>query len=291
MLSMTGFGAGEASDQHGTLTVQIAAVNHRGCQVQVRGDLHDLELEERLRQEARSTLWRGAITIQVRWRPGAATSATSGDVQLATAWRDLARMARELGAPTPTLEGAAAILRERAGAGPVDLDREGLARLVQSAMAAALADLQRARRREGDALAAACARQAAALRALLPAMREAAAARLAGYRAALLARLREVLAGQAAIGEEHLARELALHSDRLDVTEELVRLASHLDALDALVTSRDEQLGRKLEFLLQEIGREVTTAGAKSNDLCLTNLVLEAKTLVEQMREQAANVL
>jgi uncharacterized protein (TIGR00255 family) len=291
MLSMTGFGSGAASDQHGALTVQIVAVNHRGCQVQVRGDLRDLELEERLRQEARTALGRGAITIQVRLRPVAAAPVASGDAPLAAAWRELARLAHELGAPTPTLEGVAAMLRERTGAGPADSDREELVRSVSTAMAAALADLQRARRREGDALAAAFARQAKALRALLPALCEAAAARLAGYRETLLARLREVLAGQAAIGEEHLVRELALHSDRLDVTEELVRLASHLDALNALIAAGDDQLGRKLEFLLQEISREVTTAGAKSNDLRLTNLVLEAKALVEQMREQAANVL
>jgi uncharacterized protein (TIGR00255 family) len=121
-------------------------------------------------------------------------------------------------------------------------------------------------------------------------MGRAAAGRTAAYRDSLAARLREVLQGQAAVTPEHLVRELALHAERIDVSEELVRLAAHLDALDALLASPEEAVGRKLEFLLQECGREVNTTGAKANDAALSALTLEAKYVIEQMKEQAANV-
>ena len=287
MLSMTGFGAGAASDARGRMGVQIASVNHRGCQVQVRGDLRDLALDELVRAEVRAALQRGSITVQVHFHP--AHSAALGEREaLAAAWRELAALAVELGAPQPALEQVAALVAARApAAGPVSGSLEDL---LRRALAGALAEVLEARRREGAALTSACAAQAAALRALLPKLRSAAALRSAAYRESLTARLREILAGQAVVGEEALVRELAMHAERIDVTEELVRLAAHLDALDALLAGPDDQLGRKLEFLLQEVGREINTTGAKSNDRALTALVLEAKALVEQVKEQAANI-
>jgi uncharacterized protein YicC (UPF0701 family) len=287
MLSMTGFGAGAANDARGRMSVQIASVNHRGCQVQVRGDLRDLALDELVRAEVRTALQRGSITVQVHFHP--AHSAAFGEREaLAAAWRELAALAVELGAPQPALEQVAALVATRApAAGPASGSLEDL---LRRALAAALAEVLEARRREGAALTSACAAQAAALRALLPKLRSAAALRSAAYRESLIARLREILAGQAVVGEEALVRELAMHAERIDVTEELVRLAAHLDALDALLAGPDDQLGRKLEFLLQEVGREINTTGAKSNDRALTALVLEAKALVEQVKEQAANI-
>ncbi len=287
MLSMTGFGAGAASDARGRMAVQIAAVNHRGCQVQVRGDLRDLALDELVRAEVRSALQRGSITVQVHFHP--AHSAALGERgALTTAWRELAALAAELGAPQPALEHVAALVAARAPA--VGLAGDGLEDLLRRALAVALAEVLEARRREGAALTAACGAQAANLRALLPKLLAAAAARSSAYRETLAARLREILAGLAVVSEEALLRELAMHAERIDVTEELVRLAAHLDALDALLAGADDQLGRKLEFLLQEIGREINTTGAKSNDRALTALVLEAKALVEQVKEQAANI-
>jgi uncharacterized protein (TIGR00255 family) len=109
------------------------------------------------------------------------------------------------------------------------------------------------------------------------------------YREQLLKRLSEVLAGQALVTPEHLVRELAIHAERIDISEELVRLGAHLEALDGLLAGGSE-IGRKLDFLAQEIGREINTTGAKANDVALTALVLEAKLALDQIKEQAANV-
>jgi uncharacterized protein (TIGR00255 family) len=114
-----------------------------------------------------------------------------------------------------------------------------------------------------------------------------AAERMPLYREGLQRRLAEVLAEQ--LPPEVLARELALQAERIDVTEEQVRLGAHLDALDALLADSAE-IGRKLEFLVQEIGREINTTGAKANDAQLTGFVLEAKLALDQLKEQAANL-
>lgn len=289
MLSMTGFGTGTAGDEQLSITVQIASVNHRGCQVQVRSDLRDLASDEVVRQEVRTALVRGSITVQVQTR--SADGAGLDLPRLAATWRELSALARELGAPVPALERVGAL----AGGGQADArgdrgDEAGREAVLRAALRLAIEGALTGRRREGEALAVAFRTHAADLRGLLPKIRAAASARQAAYRDNLVARLSEVLVGQPAIHPDELVRELALHADRIDITEELVRFAAHLDALDALIAGPDDQLGRKLDFLLQEIGREINTTGAKSNDLALTNLVLEAKVLIEQMKEQAANV-
>ena len=282
MRSMTGFGAGQAEHAGTSVTVQIAAVNHRGIQVQVRSDLRDLALDELVKQEVRNALQRGSVTVQVAVRSQQVLAIDRARV--VAAWEQLATLGRELGAPLPTIDRVVSLVTgERDGA------TAGHENLVRAALSAAIGELQTQRQREGAALSAAFRAQAAALRALLPKLRSSADARAASYRAALQARVGELLK-DVTLTPEQLVREVALHADRIDVTEELVRLAAHVDALDKLIAGDDEQQGRKLDFLLQEIGREVNTTGAKSNDTTLTNLVLEAKALVEQMKEQAANL-
>jgi uncharacterized protein (TIGR00255 family) len=285
MQSMTGFGQGSASDANATLTVQIAAVNHRGLQIQVRSDLRDLAADEQVKSEVRKALDRGAVTVQVR--VVAASTLSVDRTKLAATWRELAALAQELGAPAPALERVASLVPAQGG------DATPGADLLPKALSAAIAAIQAERRREGAALTAAFRTHATALRALAGRMQVAAAARTAAWREHLTTRLREILAGTP-VPDEVLVRELALYSERVDVTEEQVRLAAHCDALDALLAEPDGidgGHGRRLEFLLQEIGREVNTTGSKSNDTALTTLVLEAKAIVEQMKEQAANVL
>nr|MBA3686555.1 DUF1732 domain-containing protein [Planctomycetota bacterium] len=167
---------------------------------------------------------------------------------------------------------------------------QSLERSTLAGLGAALAAVTDMRRREGLALLASFRAQAADLRRMHVDIGSLAVGRAAKHRDALSARLREALGAAHPVPDEVLVRELAVYADRIDVSEELVRLASHLDALDQLLSAADDAVGRKLEFLLQELGREVNTTGAKSNDAALTRLVLDAKAVLEQMREQAANV-
>lgn len=282
MLSMTGFGAATVPWGPGTVTVQIGSVNNKGINLTVRGDLRDLTLEESVRRLAREALGRGSVTVHVAIATGRALAIDRD--RLAQAWRELSALATEVGAPVPALERVAGL----SGLGRPGEDA-GLSEAVLAATAKALAEVQAARAREGATVLADCRRHAAELRRLHRDMGPTAAARLPKAREALLARIREALA-QAPVSEDALAREIALTVDRLDVSEELSRLAAHLDALDQLLAGPDDGLGRKLEFLVQEIGREINTTGSKSNDVALTRLVLAAKNTLEQVKEQAANV-
>jgi len=282
MLSMTGFGTARTPCPMGTLVVRIAAVNGRNLQLSVRSDLRDLGLEELIRHDVRERVGRGTVTVQVTLE-GASAASGVDLARLRDAWTQLAALARELGAPPPALEQVANLLPRR------DDAPEGLETALRSALATALEAFLSERRREGATLQAEFRRRHAALAALHERLAATAAARLPPWRDALLARLSEVLAQQ--VPPEVLAREAALHAERVDVREELVRLHAHLGALATLIDGGGDQLGRRLDFLLQEISREVNTTGAKANDLELTRLVLEAKQEVEQMKEQAANVV
>jgi uncharacterized protein YicC (UPF0701 family) len=282
--SMTGFGRARAEADGRTVEVQIASVNNKGIQVAVRGDLRDLALDEDLRRRCRERLGRGSVTVQVAV---SMAGAPIDRARLAAAWRDLKSLADELGAPAPTLEQVAHLLP-----GGRETDAGSPAALALTACAAALDALVAARAREGAALAAVFRELAAKLRALLPRLGEAAAVRLPKARAALVQRIAEAYA-QAALPAPDpalLVREVALIAERIDVAEELARLASHCDALDAVLAAGGE-IGRRLEFLAQEFGRELTTTAAKANDPALTVLTVDGRLLVDQLKEQAANVV
>ncbi len=284
MRSMTGFGIGTSTHEQIVITVQIAAVNHRGLQVHVRSDLRDLAMDELVKNEVRNALQRGSITVQVQVRQP--TGVTFDRNRVVATWHQLAQMATELNAPMPTIDRVIAMVGNESSSPQVSYEP-----LLRDALARAIAAIIQERDREGQALTRACLEHAAGMRGLLPALRSAADVRAAAYRTAVQTRVSELLAGQP-LTQEQLIREVALYSERIDVTEELVRLGAHIDALDSLIaSSQDDQLGRKLDFLLQEIGREINTTGAKSNDTALTNIVLEAKALIEQLKEQSANVI
>jgi uncharacterized protein (TIGR00255 family) len=281
MRSMTGFGVATCEVEQLAVTVQIAAVNNRSVQVQVRSDVRDLALEESVKNQVRSTLQRGSITVHITIQQK--TGITFDRGQVVAAWNTLTALAHDMHAQMPTIDRVIALV------GNNNIAAADYASVVQQALTKALAGIVQEREREGLALQRACVAHAAALQALLPLMRQAAVVRAEHYRQQLQVRISELLAGQP-LEPSHLVREVALYAERIDVTEEFVRLDAHLTALQQLLTGNDEQQGRKLEFLLQEIGREINTTGAKSNDVALTNYVLEAKAFVDQLKEQTANV-
>lgn len=283
MRSMTGFGVASQQVDGVQIDVQVASVNHRHCQVQLRCDVRDVALEDQIRSLVRQQLQRGAITVQV-----SVTEASDAgpDLDLLQSWwQPLAETAQRLGAPPPALESLLPLLPRRR-AGP---ESEALSQGVMQTLGQALAACVQARVREGADLAEDLCQRHQQLLESIAAMQELAPKRLPQARQALQQRLQEAL--DAAIEPELLARECALLADRLDVGEELTRLSSHAQAFVELVKADDgEPQGKRLEFLLQELGREVNTMGSKSNDAELTAQVLQAKHVLEQCREQVANV-
>jgi uncharacterized protein (TIGR00255 family) len=281
MRSMTGFGAATCERDDIVVTVHIASVNNRSVQVNVRSDVRDLALEESIKNDVRTALQRGSVTVQIAVQQK--SGITFDRAHVAAAWKTLSTLAQELCAPMPTIDRVLALV------GNTQTSGADYAPVVRDAVSRALAVVLSAREREGQALLHACQAHALGLEKLLPLMRDAARARAEQYRQQLHVRISELLQGQP-LDPSQLVRDVALYAERIDVTEELVRLETHLPALHQLLAGNDEQQGRKIEFLLQEIGREINTTGAKSNDSTLTRYVLEAKSLVDQLKEQIANV-
>lgn len=281
---MTGFGRGLAASDRARVTVELRAVNHRYLEVKLRG-APGPSVEEQVTAAVRERLSRGAVTGTISVDRGP-TSAVAIDRAAATAvHRELASLAYELGMAAPTLRDVLAVPGVLAAA-PAGAD-DDLAPLVAAATAAALDALVAHRTREGQALVADLAARVAAVRALRADV--AAAADEAGPITAARLRERVERAAAGAVSPERLAQEIALAAERADVTEELVRAAAHLDAFAATL-AEGGAIGRRLDFLLQELGREINTTGAKSPTAAISALVVQAKAELEKMREQVQNL-
>lgn len=282
--SMTAFAAAERSTEWGTLGCELRAVNHRFLELGVRLPEELRQLEPMLRERLARRLSRGKVDVTLRLRGGEG----SGALQLNDALlQQLGALAGELDARFPALQTQftdllqfPGVLQARTG------DPEALQAEALSLLDAVLDDFIQAREREGANLVAAIlervdgiARQAAQVRTLMPAIR-------AGQRAKLEARLADLV--QAA-DPGRVEQELVLWLQKLDVDEELDRLDSHVVEIRRIFT-QTEPVGRRLDFLLQEFNREANTLGSKSVDARTSNIAVELKVLIDQIREQVQNI-
>jgi uncharacterized protein (TIGR00255 family) len=278
---MTGHGRGSAETNGRRVTVEVRAVNHRFLDLKLRVPV-DADTERRAGEAIRRRIERGAVTVSLR-EEGSATRTVKLDLPLARGVHAaLADLARELGlaAPIP-LELVAAQPGVLALGEPADGDA-----LFLAALDAALEALVAMRRAEGEALA----RDLSARLERLETLAREIGRLAAGAPSVLAARLRERLDRLGAdVPPERLAAEAALLADRADVTEEIVRLDSHLRQARGLVAS-EAPIGRKLDFLVQELGREINTVGSKSPSAEISRCVLDAKAELEKIREQVQNV-
>lgn len=282
--SMTGFGRGVAEQARVRATVDIRGVNHRFLDLKLRGGPLSPALEEAISTRVRAAVERGSVTVSVH------LVRTSGAPRInfqaaGAAHVQLAELARTLGMPGPDL---ALVLAQPGVVALAEDDHEAPDACVLSATDAALAQLQTMRDAEGEALA----REIAARLGELAALRERIAHLARAVPETVQARLRErldKLLGEQPVDPGRLAQEVALLADRADVTEELVRLASHLVQARALVVAK-EPAGRRLDFLVQELGRELNTIGSKSAIAEITAQVVEGKAVLEKVREQVQNV-
>jgi uncharacterized protein (TIGR00255 family) len=286
---MTGFGAARRTVRGVRVEVEVRAVNHRFLQVRHRLPPELGALEPVVEGLVRRRIARGVVTIRIAVER-TSRRPTGLDRDAARAWlRELRGLARELGLGGE-LDLAQLLPLPGVIAPPTGLDPAAAAPLVAAVVERALDQLDRMRRREGRTLVQDLGRRHRRIGSLLDRMARRApiACRHAGAR--LRARLEELLRGQEARADgDALARELALLADRADVTEEITRCASHLEQWAAIVGAGGE-VGKRLEFLLQEIGREVNTVGAKSQDVAMAHLVVSLKAELEKQREQVQNL-
>jgi uncharacterized protein (TIGR00255 family) len=288
MRSMTGFGCGEAELDGNKLTCELRALNHRFLDVRVRMPDELASQAFFVEQLARERLSRGRFDVGVRLEDGGGVARFS-PARARAVYESLLLLRDELAPGTDVPIAALASLPQLLVEAPRTSTR-GLEEALQQAFAAALTRLDDMRAREGQALARELAERLATLRSLTAGAKTlslGAAERQLGRLRERVARLLSDMAGGPDAGR--LETELALMADRSDVTEELVRLGSHFDQFEALLAD-PEPIGRRLEFLLQEMSREANTLGSKSQDVKLSHLVVDIKSQLEKIREQVQNV-
>ena len=292
---MTGFASLTHEDDRATIAITIRSVNHRFLDVQLRIPQSMAELEPRVKALLQKRLSRGrvelAISVQLRNVTTPTVELNEGFVNALSAAIEQAR-ARGLvaGALTPgdLLRLPQAItVRER----PLEADPAVEAQLgesVQSAVEQAIADLDSMRTREGGHLRTDLDARKEFLDALIARVADAADEGRGGVQARLQEKVREI-SMDIPVDQAMIAQEIVRTAARSDITEEVTRFRAHLAHWDALSES-DEPCGRKLDFLLQEMNREVNTIGSKADGLRVTELIINAKAELEKMREQVQNV-
>jgi uncharacterized protein (TIGR00255 family) len=293
MKSMTGFASASHDDDSGALSVTLRAVNHRFLDLQVRLPAPLADLEPRVRAAMQQRLARGRVEVQIslqtRGGPVPVVELNDGFVRALTVALDAARDAGLVtGVLTPgdvlRLPQALSI-RER----PAGEEGSALwAGVAEAVIARALDALDEMRSREGAALRVDLSGRKAGLGVLIEAIAEAADYGRVQIETRLLERAREMSASLP-IDQAALAQEVVRVAQRSDIAEEVTRFRAHLDHWDALADA-DEPCGRKLDFLLQEMNREINTIGSKADGIPVSELIIQAKAELERMREQVQNV-
>jgi uncharacterized protein (TIGR00255 family) len=287
--SMTGFGAADAGLGRGKLVVEVRATNHRFLDVRVRLPHPLADLVGFAEATLRERLVRGRFDLTAHL-DGAALGAPTLDKERArAAFRALTELRDEL---APGQEVPLSLLASVPGifAPPLEGHVDEAKAAVLAATTGALAAMDTMRDTEGAALARDLGARLAHVRQSLELVRARAPELAVLHRRRLMEKVeRLALTGDLGPGGVRVEQEIALFADRVDVTEELTRMSSHLDQSAALLTS-PEPVGRRLDFLLQEMMRETSTIGAKSPDTAISHAVVEIKAEIERMREQVQNV-
>jgi len=286
---MTGFGAAEGPAAGGRLRIEIRTVNHRHLSVQLKAPGELSALESDIRERLRSYFERGHATVSARWveepprgagievdlerastvvkalRAAGKKLKIKGDVDLAM----VARIPEVLKVPSHESEVSAEDVR-------AILDKAARACVVM-------------REREGQILAEDLLARLTLLAGRAAEIKLRAPERLVAEKDRLARNVQELAAG-VGLNQDRLAQEVAHLADKLDITEELVRFAAHVDAVRGALVNGTAAVGKQLGFLLQELGRETNTIGSKANDARITESVIAMKGELEKMREQIENL-
>jgi len=289
---MTGYGWGECSQNGFKVTVELSSVNRKQSELSISLPRELEVLEAQMRDEINRRVARGRLTTRVTLH--AADGKEAGRVQVnralaASYVRELRKLATEL-----HLEGNLTLdlLVRAPGVLEADSavsDAEALWPAVQKALGQGLTMLLKMRAREGAHLKRDLSERIGIMRKAVARIRKEAPTVQHRYREQLVERIRSAGLAELQIDEERVLREVVLFADRSDISEELTRLQSHFQQFDDCMKST-EPVGRTLDFLAQEMNREINTIGSKANDSTISREVVILKAELEKFREQAQNV-
>jgi uncharacterized protein (TIGR00255 family) len=283
--SMTGFARGSVTTGTQTVTVECRSVNNRFLDVQFRMPEALRECETLLREQVGKAFSRGKLELTIRTHDKANNTAAAVDHERLAALKSTLSEVGELFPESDTPDQlsimlAPGVLAEQ----PADLD--ALQSATSEALAACLSELREQRLSEGKKLALMVEERCVAIRTQLDGLKAQLPELLAAHRQKLLNRLATM---DIEADPKRLEEEIVYILQRADVEEEMDRLGAHLDAIESALVG-NAPCGRRLDFLMQELNREANTLGSKSTALSTTNISVEFKVLIEQMREQIQNI-
>lgn len=291
LLSMTGFG--EAREQAGDVVcrVELRSVNNRHFKLSLRSPDGFAHLENDIERLLRETISRGSVSLAVRLERSANTNSPQiNQTVLAGYWKQLQAVSQLLGTETPAI-GALLTLPAVIDDGRFDTETvQQLWPIVERNIRAAALRMGEFRQREGASMATEMHVQCKAIAAQVDRIANFSPQVINEYREKLLQRVNDLMKDlDSRMGPSDVLREVALFADRCDITEEITRLRSHLSQFLKLLDDTTSQ-GRKLDFMCQELFREVNTIGSKANHIEISHAAVEAKVAVERMREIVQNV-
>ena len=289
--SMTAYGRSEHRTEDGLYTVEVRSLNHRYRDIILRIPKNFQVLDARFREVIASRVRRGRIeaSLQMVQNNGQNSYTLELNIPVADAYyRILKELADHFDLNEDIKPETLAHMTDVIVAKPAELDLEKLAAGFEEALALALDSLEEMKRKEGEAIRTDFEKRLGLLEHYVGRVKEIAPTLVEAYRERLRSNIQSMLEG-ISVDENRLAQEVAYLAERSDVTEEVVRIRSHLKQFREYLTV-DDSLGRRLDFLIQEINREVNTLSTKASDSEISRIVVEMKAEMEKLREQVQNV-
>ena len=293
--SPAGFGRGEYSDEISKVTVEIRSVNHRYLDIYVKMPRRYSFAEDTIKSAIKERVHRGKVEVSVSVdNIGKSDSDVRLDKELAARYYNVLSELRDsfdFGEESRVSLSLIAKMPDVIVTTPAAEDEEAMAKRLLGATSKALDDFCSMREAEGEKLAADLSARADTIQEIRDRIDKRAPEIEKEYAAKFKARVEEILGGVYEVPEERIALEAAIFADKANITEELVRLGSHISQLRKFLQSDGkEAIGKKTDFLIQEMNREANTIGSKSNDREITSSMLELKAEIEKVREQVQNI-
>ena len=292
MKSMTGYGRGECTAKGASITVELNSVNRKQAEVSLSVPSELESIEPDLRDLILASVSRGRVSGRVVLQYTGSSRASSvavNETQAKAYRRELSKLAKSLEIPDNlSMEGLLRLPGVLENTQPT-LDAKAFRAPIKSALGQALEGLLSMREKEGGILGRDLAKRLAKLRRIVKRVAKLAPDVLKHHRERLIERLKKTNAEVPDMDDDRLLREIVYYTDRTDITEELTRLGSHFVQLEECL-SDVVPVGRKLDFLAQEMFREINTIGSKANDANISSEVVTLKTELEKIREQVQNV-
>ncbi|WP_122638340.1 YicC/YloC family endoribonuclease [Romboutsia sp. Marseille-P6047] len=290
-ISMTGFGRGEYKDDNYYFLVECKTINHKYCDINIRLPRKISFLEDKARNFIKNYIKRGRVDIYIKLDLlGSEDVNLKFDETLANQYVNILRDIRDKFDLVDDISVMnVAKFPDIIKTEEKEEDEELLWSMLSKALEETLVKLTEMRSEEGQRLAKDVLDRCDILESTIEEIEKYSYNVVIDYKEKLNNRISEILENPSIIDENRLAQEVAIYADKSSITEEIVRFKSHIKQLRSTIV-KDESIGRRIDFLIQEMNRETNTIGSKSSDLNITNLVVEIKSELEKIREQIQNI-